>query len=114
MLSMSVKSQMIAGWVAALIKGCLFSIEMDAIFWPGSSRSGSGQGNNFLIGGEKWVNFTLSEGKLKNIFERSQEKVKFRDNISVSGIKNGILFNDIEQYTDVALSRDQSFSQKDK
>ena len=79
MLTMSVKSQMIAGWVATLIKGCLFSIEMDAIFSHGCSRSGSGQGNNFLIGREKWVNFTLSERKLKNIFERSQEKVKFRD-----------------------------------
>ena len=32
----------------------------------------------------------------------------------MSGIKNGILFNDIEQYTDVALSINQSFSQKDK
>ena len=30
-----------------LIKGCLFSIEMDAIFSHGCGRSGSGQGNNF-------------------------------------------------------------------
>ena len=77
---MSVKSQTIAGWVATLIKGCLFSIEMGAIFSHGCGRLGSAQGNDFLIGREKWVIFTLSEGKLKNIFERSQEKVKFRDN----------------------------------
>ena len=80
MLTMWVKSQMIARWVATLIKGCLFSTEIDAIFLHGCGRLGSGQGNNFLIGREKWGNFTLSEGRLKNIFERSQEKVKFRDN----------------------------------
>ena len=74
MLTMSVKSQMIARWVAILIKGCLFSTEVDAIFLHGCGRSDSGQSNNFRIGREKWVNFALSEGKLKNIFERSQEK----------------------------------------
>lgn len=46
-----------------MIKGCLFSTEMDAIFLHGCGRLGSGQGNNFLIGREKGVNFTLSEGK---------------------------------------------------
>ena len=56
---------------------------MDAIFLHGCGRLGSGQGNNFLIGREKGVNFTLSEGRLKNIFERSQEKVKFRDNLNI-------------------------------
>ena len=120
MLTMSVKSQMIARWVATLIKGCLFSTEIDAIFLHGCGRSDSGQGNYFLIGREKWVNFTLSEGKVKkHLWKKSGkseiiEITKIFIAISVSGIKNGILFNDIEQYTDVALSRNQSFSQKDK
>ena len=120
MLTMWVKSQMIARWVATLIKGCLFSTEMDAIFLHGCGRSDSGQGNYLLIGREKWVNFTLSEGKVKkHLWKKSGkseiiEITKIFIAISVSGIKNGILFNDIEQYTDVALSRNQSFSQKDK